>query len=87
MAVISYITFHMRRLKRKFWIQLEDFIELRYLEFGLSLFVQMNVDQAYWWYVNICSGNGLVPLGNRPLPEPMLTKINDAAWRHLVTVR
>ena len=24
-------------------------------------------------YVNIGSGNGLVPSGNKPLPEPMLT--------------
>ena len=24
---------------------------------------------------NIGSGNGLVPLGNKPLPEPMLTQI------------
>ena len=23
--------------------------------------------------VNIGSGNGLVPLGNKPIPEPMLT--------------
>ena len=26
-----------------------------------------------WWEVNIGSGNGLVPSGNKPLPEPMLT--------------
>ena len=25
--------------------------------------------------VNNGSGNGLVPLGNKPLPEPMLTQI------------
>ena len=25
--------------------------------------------------VNIGSGNGLVPSGNKPLPEPMLTQI------------
>ena len=28
----------------------------------------------YWWYVNIGSGNGLVPPGNKPLPEPVLTQ-------------
>ena len=27
------------------------------------------------WQVDIGSGNGLVPSGNKPLPEPMLTKI------------
>ena len=28
--------------------------------------------------VNIGSGNGLVPSGNKPLPEPMLTQISVA---------
>ena len=32
--------------------------------------------------VNIDSGNGLVLSGNKPLPEPMLTQIYDAKWRH-----
>ena len=32
--------------------------------------------------VNIGSGNGLVPSGNKPLPEPMLTKVPAAIWRH-----
>ena len=32
--------------------------------------------------VNIGSGNGLVPSGNTPLPEPMLTEICVAKWRH-----
>ena len=32
--------------------------------------------------VNIGSGNGLVPLGNKPLPEPKLTQIIVAVWRH-----
>ena len=31
---------------------------------------------------NIGSGNGLVPSGNKPLPEPMLTQIYVAIWRH-----
>ena len=35
----------------------------------------MNATRPYWWSVNIGSGNGLVPSGNKPLPEPMLTKI------------
>ena len=30
-----------------------------------------------WWSVNIGSGNGL-----KPLPEPMLTQISVAIWRH-----
>ena len=35
----------------------------------------MNATRPYWWKVNIGSGNGLVPSGNKPLPEPMLTQI------------
>ena len=31
---------------------------------------------------NIGSGNGLVPLGNKPLPEPMLTQIYVIKYRH-----
>ena len=34
----------------------------------------MNATGPYWWLVNIVSGNGLVPSGNKPLPEPMLTQ-------------
>ena len=28
------------------------------------------------------SGNSLVPSGNKPLPEPMLTQISVTIWRH-----
>ena len=34
------------------------------------------------WEVNIGSGNGLVPPGNSPLPEPMLAQLYVAIWRH-----
>ena len=27
-------------------------------------------------------GNGLVPLGNKPLHEPMWTKAHDGIWHH-----
>ena len=33
----------------------------------------MNVTQCYWWWVNIGSGNGLVPSGNKPLSELRVT--------------
>ena len=39
---------------------------------------QMNATRLHWWLVNTVntgSGNGLVPSGNKPLPEPMLTQI------------
>ena len=35
----------------------------------------MNVTGLHWWPVNIGSGNGLLPSGNKPLPEPMVTQI------------
>ena len=31
---------------------------------------------------NIGSGNGLVPSGNKPLPETMLTQIYVTIWCH-----
>ena len=31
-----------------------------------------------WRQLDIASGNGLLPSGNKPLPEPMLTSIHDA---------
>ena len=37
--------------------------------------LNMNAIGLHWWSANIGSGNGLVPSGNKPLPEPMLTKI------------
>ena len=39
---------------------------------------QENATEQLWWRVNIGSGNGLVPSGNKPLPEPMLTQIHVA---------
>ena len=35
----------------------------------------MNAMGPYWWEVNIGSGNGLVPSGSKPIPEPILTQI------------
>ena len=46
----------------------------------------MNVTGPHWWSVNIGSGNGLVPSHNKPLPEPMLTQISVAIWRHQATM-
>ena len=37
----------------------------------------------FWLWVNIGSGNGLVPPGNKPLPEPML---NPDLCRHMVSL-
>ena len=32
-------------------------------------------ERPHQWLGNFGSGDGLVPLGNKPLPEPILTKI------------
>ena len=42
----------------------------------------MNATKSNWWDVNIGSGNGVVPSVDKPLPEPMLTQIYVAKWRH-----
>ena len=34
------------------------------------------------WQVNIHSGNGLVPSGNKSLPDPMLTNIYTISSDH-----
>ena len=34
----------------------------------------------------IGSGDGLVPSGNKPLPDPILTHINVAIWHHQATM-
>ena len=44
--------------------------------------IGMNVSGLHWWTINIGSGNGLVPSGNKPLPEPMLTQSYVAIWCH-----
>ena len=43
---------------------------------------QINGTRPYWWNINIGSGNGLVPPGNKPLFEAMMTQIHVAIWRH-----
>ena len=43
---------------------------------------QVNVTEPIWWGAHIGSGDGLVPSGNKPLPEPMLTQTYVAIWRH-----
>ena len=36
--------------------------------------------------INIGSGNGFVPSGRKPSPEAILTKLDDAIWRHETTM-
>ena len=53
----------------KFQIQVND----TYLKYFLWHCYQMNATTLHWSLVDIGSGNGLVPSGNKPLPEPMLS--------------
>ena len=45
----------------------------KYLKYFLWNCYHVNATTPHWSLVNIGSGNGLVPSGNKPLPEPMLT--------------
>ena len=66
------------------WCDFENVI------FNLALVIgifKSSYDNVLKWMpqnltVNIGSGNGLVPSGNKPLPEPMLTQSLVALWRH-----
>ena len=51
-----------------------------------SQIAQVIVTGPYWWKVKTDSGNALVPSGNKPLPEPMLTQIYVAIWHHQATM-
>ena len=63
-------------------IRLWSSIRNRYLGYFLWYCPQVNAARPYWWLVNIGSGNGMVPSGSKPLPEPMLTRIYVNTWRH-----
>ena len=53
---------------------------LNYCVFGIGLrWVLKNI------IVNIASGNGLMPLGDKLLPVPMLSKFCIAIWHHKAT--
>ena len=43
----------------------------------------MNDAGLQWWLVNIGSGDGLVPSGNKPLPEP---NVDPDLCRHMVSL-
>ena len=49
--------------------------------------MKLSSDECYWAsLVNIASGNVLVPLDNRPIPQARLTQFYIAIWRHEVTM-
>ena len=48
----------------------ETYIKDKYIEHFLSIFTQVNTTEPNWWLVD------------KPLPEPVLTKLHDAIWCH-----
>ena len=54
----------------------------KYLKYFLWNCYQVNATIHHWSLIHTGSGNGLVPSGNKPLPEPVWTKIPVAIWRH-----
>ena len=62
-----------------FWIKSFSWISCFYVssQFSMSQFNSLAPGDAIWWqiWVNIGSGNGLLPDGTKPLPEPVLTKV------------
>ena len=47
----------------------------------------MNDTEAYWGLINKGSCNGLMPLGNKRLPQPVLIQIGVVIWRLLATIK
>ena len=47
-----------------------------FCESGLS----WSTAEPHWWQVNIRSGDGFLPPGNKPLSEPLLTHICVTIW-------
>ena len=43
---------------------------------------RLSVIGQLWWEVSISSANGLVPSGNKTLPEPIVTQSFVAIWHH-----
>ena len=58
----------------------------RYIVYFLWNCPQWNVTRPHWCLVNTGSGYGFVPLGNKPVPEPMLTNFYDDIWHHYATM-
>ena len=56
------------------------------LEHILCNYLQVNATRPHLWLVKLGSDNGLVPSGNKPLPEPMLTQFFVAIWYHQTTM-
>ena len=73
-----------------------DILQNSYLAHFLSMFCYINwigtcYNDTTGWLFDIGSGNGLVPLGNKPLPDPVLSKfmtsfeVTQPQWVNLLS--
>ena len=53
------------------------------LSFSCEIAHQVNARRPYWWQVIIGLDNGLVPSGNKLIPESMLTEFSEASMAEL----
>ena len=53
-----------------------------YLQIFSWSYLQMIAMGPYWWLISSGSGNGLVPSGNKSLPEPISTQFHATIWHH-----
>ena len=45
-------------------------------------YLEVNGTRPHWWHINMSSGFGLEPSGNKPLPKLMSTKFYDTICDH-----
>ena len=57
-----------------------------YLEYFLGNWPQLIATKPHWRFVNTGSGNGLVPSGTKPLPEPVLTHSEPNLCHYMVSL-
>ena len=80
--IIEILTFSFKKMRLKV-----SSAKRRPFCLGLSeKMPQVNVKRPHWWWVNIASNNDFVPSGKKQLPDPKLTKLYDAIWRHQATM-
>ena len=64
-----------REMQQWFWIcKFQTYLADWYHEYSLWNCFQVISKKSHYWQLNIGSANGLVPSGNKPLLEPMLTE-------------